>query len=75
MNHDETKKNKAECGVVSAHLRGLPAPLPVLGIVGEPPHVHVGLDDLGSEDEVFLVLACSDGLDPSVKTKRFWTQL
>lgn len=58
-----------------AHLHSLPAPLPVFGVVGESPHVHVGLDDLWAEDEVLLVLARGDGLDPPVETKRFWTQL
>jgi len=57
------------------YLNGLPAPLPVFGVVGEPPHVHVGLDDLGAQDEVLLVLARGDGLDAAVKTKGFWSQL
>lgn len=57
------------------YLNSLPAPLPVFGVVSEPPHVHVGLNDLGTEDEVFLVLPGSDGLDPAVETKRLRPQL
>ena len=57
------------------YLYSLPAPLPVLGVVREPPHVHVGLDGLGTQDEVFLILAGGDGLDPAVETERLRTQL
>lgn len=41
---------------MSFYLSCLPAPLPIFGIVGEPPHVPVGLDDLRSQDVVLLVL-------------------
>lgn len=41
---------------VSFYLSCLPAPLPIFGIVGEPPHVPVGLDDLWPQDVVLLVL-------------------
>lgn len=57
------------------YLNSLPAPLPVFGVVGEPPHVHVGLDDLGTEDEVFLILASGDSLDSAVKAEGFGSQL
>lgn len=57
------------------YLNSLPAPLSVFGVVGEPPHVHVRLDDLRSEDEIFLVLAGGDGLNAAVEAKRLWTQL
>lgn len=60
---------------ITFYLNSLPAPLPVFGVVGEPPHVHVRLYDLGAEDEVLLVLAGGDGLDPAVETKRLRTQL
>ena len=37
-------------------LHGLPAPLAVLGVLGEAPQVEVGLDRLGPKDVVLLVL-------------------
>lgn len=43
--------------------------------MSEPPHVHVGLDDLGTEDEVFLILARGDGLHAAIETKRLRAQL
>lgn len=57
------------------YLNSLPAPLPVFGVVGEPPHVHVGLYDLRTEDEVFLVLAGGDGLDTTIETECLRAQL
>lgn len=57
------------------YLNSLPAPVPVFGVVGEPPHVHVSLYDLGTEDEVFLILSGGDGLDPAIEAKRLGTQL
>lgn len=43
--------------------------------MGEPPHVHVGLDDFGPQDEVLLVLTRGDGLHAAVETERLWAQL
>lgn len=59
----------------SSHLYCLPAPLPVFGVVGEPPHVHVRLDDLRPKDEVLLVLPCGDGFYAAVKAEGLGTQL
>lgn len=59
----------------SSHLHRLPAPLSVLGVVGEPPHVHVRFDDLRPQDEVLLILPCGDGLHAAVETERLGTQL
>ncbi len=59
----------------SSHLHRLPAPLSVFGVVGEPPHVHVRLDDLWPQDEVLLVLPRGDGFYAAVETEGLGTQL
>ena len=41
----------------------LPAPVSVLGVLGQPPHEEVGLHRLRSEDVISLVLLQSPGLD------------
>lgn len=57
------------------YLHSFPAPLSVLGVVGQPPHVHVGLDDLRAKDEVLLVLPSSYGLNPAVEAERLGSEL
>lgn len=58
-----------------SHLRCLPAPLPVLGIVGEPPHVPVGLDDLWPQDVVLLILPHGHRLQAAVELEGLRAQL
>lgn len=53
----------------------LPAPLPIFGIVGEPPHVPVGLDDLRSQDVVLLILPYSHRLQAAVELKGLRAEL
>lgn len=53
----------------------LPAPLAVFGIVGEPPHVPVGLDDLGPQDVVLLILPYSHRLQAAVELKGLRAEL
>lgn len=62
-------------GSAGSYLNSFPAPLPVLGVVGQPPQVHVRLDDLGPEDEVLLVLPRGDGLHSAVESEGLGTQL
>lgn len=69
------KKRRSTFSFQLTNLNSLPSPLPVFGVMGEPPHVHVGLYDLRAEDEVFLILASGDGLDPAVETKRLGAEL
>lgn len=47
----------------------LPAPLSIFGIVGEPPHVPVGLDDLRPQDVVLFVLPYGHRLQAAVELK------
>lgn len=58
-----------------SHLCRLPAPLPVLGIVGEPPHVPVGLDDLWPQDVVLLILPHGHRLQAAVELEGLRAQL
>lgn len=58
-----------------SHLRRLPAPLPVLGIMGEPPHVPVGLDDLRPQDVILLVLPDGHRLQAAVELEGLRAQL
>lgn len=58
-----------------SHLCRLPAPLPVLGIVGEPPHVPVGLDDLRPQDVVLLILPHGHRLQAAVELEGLRAQL
>lgn len=62
-------------GSAGSYLNSFPAPLPVLGVVGQPPQVHVRLDDLGPEDEVLLVLPRGDGLHSAVESEGLGPQL
>lgn len=57
------------------YLHSFPAPLLVLGVVGQPPHVHVGLDDLRTKDEVLLILPSGNSLNPAVEAECLGTQL
>lgn len=57
------------------YLCSFPAPLPVLGIVGEPPHVPVGLDDFGPQDVVLLILPYSHRLQAAVELKSLRAEL
>lgn len=59
----------------ASHLRRFPAPLTVLGVVGEPPHVPVGLDDLGPQDVVLLVLPHRHGLQAAVELEGLGAEL
>lgn len=42
--------------------------------MGKPPHVHVGLNDLRTEDEILLVLAGGDGLNAAIETESLWSE-
>lgn len=53
----------------------LPAPLPIFGIVGEPPHIPVGLDDLWPQDVVLLILPYSHRLQATVELKGLRAEL
>lgn len=53
----------------------LPAPLPVFGIVGESPHVPVGLNDLRPQDVVLLILPHSHRLQATVEFKGLRAEL
>lgn len=53
----------------------LPAPLPIFGIVGEPPHVPVRLDDLRPQDVVLLILPHSHRLQAAVELKGLRAEL
>lgn len=57
------------------HLHGLPAPLTVLGVVCHPPHVHVALDDLGSQDVVPVAQPGRRSLRAPVKAEGLRAQL
>lgn len=59
----------------SYYLCCLPAPLPVFGIVGEPPHVPVGLDDLRPQDVVLLVLPHGHRLQAAVELEGLRAEL
>lgn len=50
-----------------SHLHGLPAPLPVLGVVSQSPHVHVALDDLWPQDVVPVAQSGGRGFTSAVK--------
>lgn len=56
------------------HLHGLPAPLPVFGVVGQTPHVHVALDDLWPQDVVAVTQSGGCGLGSCIKAERLRTQ-
>lgn len=43
--------------------------------MGQPPQVHVRLDDLGPEDEVLLVLPRGNGLHSPVESEGLGPQL
>lgn len=57
------------------YLDHLPSPVPVLGLVGEPPEVHVALHHLGPQDVVALAEARGHGLAARVKAERLGAQL
>ena len=63
------------CEGVTSHLDGLPAPVAVLLVLGEAPHVEVALDHLGPQDVVLLVLPHRDRLSPPTEPERLRTQL
>lgn len=73
--HTNTHTARSECFGFQTHLHSLPAPLPVFGVVSEPPHVHVGFDDFWPQDEVFLILSCGDGFHTAVEPERLGPQL
>lgn len=57
------------------HLCRLPSPLPVFGIVGEPPHVPVRLDHLRPQDVILLVLPHSHRLQAAVELEGLRAEL
>lgn len=59
----------------SLYLYCFPAPLSVLGVMGEPPHVPVGLDDLRPQDVVLLILPNSHRLQAAVELEGLWAEL
>lgn len=49
--------------------------MPIFGIVGEPPHVPVGLYDLRSQDVVLLILPHGHRLQAAVELKGLRAEL
>jgi len=62
------------CSVGGAHLDSFPTPLSVLGVVGQPPHVHVALDDLRAEDVVAVAQPGRGCFPSAVKPERLRSQ-
>lgn len=52
---------------LASHLHCLPAPLPVLGVVSQSPHVHVALDDLWPQDVISVAQSGGCGFTSAVK--------
>lgn len=61
--------------LIMFYLCCLPAPLPVFGIMGEPPHVPVRLNDLWPQDVVLLILPNSHSFQTAVELKGLRTKL
>lgn len=59
----------------ASHLHGLPAPLAVLGVVSQPPHVHVALDDLWPQDVVSVAQSGGRGFTSAVEPESLGPQL
>lgn len=57
-----------------SHLNSFPAPLSVLGVVGQSPHVHVALNDFWSQDVVSVAQSGCCGFSSTVESERFWSQ-
>lgn len=57
-----------------SHLHGLPAPLPVLGVVSQSPHVHVALDDLWPQDVISVAQSGGRGFSSAVKPESLGPQ-
>lgn len=69
------RKNSLRVYAHIIYLCCLPAPLPIFGIVSEPPHVPVGLDDLRPQDVVLLILPYGHRLQSTVELKGLRTKL
>lgn len=69
------KKNTMYSFMHVIYLCCLPAPLPIFGIVGEPPHVPVCLDHLRPQYVVLLILTYSNCLQAAVELKGLRAEL
>ena len=61
--------------VLVQRLDHLPAPLPVLGVLGQPPHQEVGLHSLGPKEVISRALFAGFGLETFTETYYLRTQL